>query len=61
MTNYLIYKTYFDSDLDDCPQVYFLGLYKEKSKADEICTKDICGRTFCQEIDTDKEYFIQLL
>ena len=61
MKNYLVYKISFDSDFDACPQIYFLGLYKEKSKADEICAKDICKNTFYWEIDTNKEYFMQLL
>ena len=61
MRNYLVYKIYFDNDCDACPQIYILGLYKEKYKADEICTKDVCRRTFCQEIDTNKECYIPLL
>ena len=61
MKNYLVYKISFDSDFESCPQVYFLGLYKEKYKADEICAKDICKNTFCKEIDTNKECYIQLL
>ena len=61
MKSYFVYKISFDNDFESCPQVYFLGLYKEKSKAYEICTKDICKNTFCKEIDINKEYFMQLL
>ena len=61
MKHYLIYKISFDSDFDACPQIYFLGLYKEKYKAHEICTKDACKNTFYKEIKTNKEYFMQLL
>jgi hypothetical protein len=61
MKSYFVYKISFDfCDFDTCPQVYFLGLYKDKSKAYEICTKDICKNTFCKEIDTNKECYIQL-
>ena len=61
MKNYLVYKISFDSDFDNCPQIYILGLYEEESKAVEICTKDICKNTFYKQIYTNKEYFMQLL
>ena len=60
MKSYLVYKISFDSDFDNCPQIYILGLYKEKNKAIEICTKDICKNTFYKQINNDKECFIQL-
>lgn len=46
MKSYFVYKISFDSDFESCPQIYLLGLYKEKSKAEEICTKDICKILF---------------
>ena len=57
---YLVYKSSFDSDFDNCPQIYILGLYEKEIEAVEICTKDICKNTFYKQINKNKECFVQL-
>lgn len=60
MKNYLVYKISFDSDFDDCSQIYILGLYEKEADAVEICAKDICKNTFYRQIDSNKKYFMRL-
>lgn len=60
MKSYLVYKISFDSDYDNCPQIYILGLYEEEAEAVKICAKDIRKNTFYKQIDKNKECFVQL-
>nr|DAP28677.1 MAG TPA: hypothetical protein [Caudoviricetes sp.] len=60
MKSYLVYKSSFDSDFDNCSQIYILGLYKEEAKAIEICAKDLCKNTFYKQINNNEQCFIQL-
>lgn len=60
MKSYLVYKIYFDSDFDNCPQIYILGLYEKEADAIEICVKDICKNTFYKQINKNEECFVQL-
>ena len=60
MKYYLVYKISFDSDFDNCPQIYILGLYEKETDVVEICTKDICKNTFYKQINKNEECFVQL-
>lgn len=57
---YLVYRSSFDSDFDNCPSQYVLGLYGSETKAREICSKDFCKRTYYQELKINKETYIKL-
>lgn len=57
---YLVYYTSFDSDFDNCPSNYLLGLYDNENKAKEICDKDFCKRTYYKELELNKRMFITL-
>jgi hypothetical protein len=57
---YLVYRCSFDSDFDNCPSNYILGLYDDEIKAKEICDKDFCKKTYYQELKTNQEVFIKL-
>ena len=57
---YLVYKSSFDSDFDNCPQIYILGLCEKEAEAVEICAKDLRKNTFYKQINKNKECFVQL-
>ena len=57
---YLVYRVSFDSDFDNCPSNYILGLYDDKTKAKEICDKDFCKKTYYKELTLNKSTFEKL-
>lgn len=57
---YLVYRSSFDSDFDNCPSSFILGLYDDETKAKEICSKDFCKRTYYKELKINKELYIKL-
>lgn len=57
---YLIYRSSFDSDFDNCPSQFILGLYDNEAEAKEICLKDFCKRTYYKELEINKEIYIKL-
>lgn len=57
---YLVYRDSFDSDFDNCPSNYLLGLYDNENKAKEICDKDFCKRTYYKELEINKKEYIKL-
>lgn len=59
-TYYLVYRLSYDSDFDDCPSYYILGLYDNIAKAKEICDKDFCKKIYYQELKLNKRVFIEL-
>ena len=59
-TYYLVYYSSYDSDFDNCPSNYILGLYDNEQKAKEICNKDFCKNTYYQELKLNQKVFIKL-
>lgn len=57
---YLVYRSSFDSDFDNCPSSYLLGLYENEGIAREICEKDFCKRTYYKELEINKKEYIKL-
>lgn len=57
---YLVYYTTFDSDFDNCPSNYLLGLYDNETKAKEICDKDFCKCTHYKELEVNELGYIKL-
>lgn len=57
---YLVYRVSFDSDFDNCPSVYILGLYTDEIEAHEICNKDFCKKTYYKELKLNKNTFEKL-
>lgn len=57
---YLVYKSSFDSDFDNYPSNYLLGLYENKSIAEKICKEDVCKRTYYKELEINKNEYIEL-
>ena len=57
---YLVYYTSFDSDFDNYPLNYLLGLYDNEIKAKEICDKDFCKRTHYKELEVNESIYIKL-
>lgn len=57
---YLVYRNSFDSDFDNYPSNYILGLYEDESIARKICEKDFCKCTYYKELEMNKEEYIEL-
>lgn len=57
---YLVYRQSFDSDFDNCPSIYILGLYNNEIEAYEVCQKDFCKKTYYKELKLNKTTFEKL-